>query len=91
MADKSELKEIGCLWAKKSAKGVKFLAGELTIKDKNHSILIFVNDKGDNDKRPDYRIYATGEVKPATFKPSDRKKAPEPPEPNPPADEDTPF
>jgi uncharacterized protein (DUF736 family) len=49
---------IGSLWRKTSGKGVEFMSG--TFKQTNGQelqIVAFVNDKGDNPKRPDYRIY----------------------------------
>jgi len=50
------LKGIGGLWLKDGAKG-KFFSGEIELGGVKQHILIFKNDKGDNPKRPDYRIY----------------------------------
>lgn len=51
------LKSIGALWRTKSEKVA--LAGNLKMEGRDGpeiSILVFKNDKGDNPKRPDFRI-----------------------------------
>ena len=50
-------KAIGALWLKESKKGVKYMSGVIEIGDAKHEVVVFKNDKGDNDRRPDYRIY----------------------------------
>lgn len=50
-------KDIGALWMRTSGKGTKFLSGFLELDGKKHEIIAFANDKGGNEKRPDYRIY----------------------------------
>lgn len=70
----AELKEVGCLWSKQGKSG-PFFAGQIVREGKSYSVLVFPNDKGENNKRPDYRIYFTGEVKVAftpTEKPADK-------------------
>jgi hypothetical protein len=48
---------IGGLWLKDGKKG-KFMSGQISLPDgKKLDIVVFKNDKGDNPKRPDYRIY----------------------------------
>ena len=54
------LKSCGGLWLKDGKKG-KYFSGEIEIDEVKTHILIFKNDKGDNPKRPDYRIYIPGE------------------------------
>lgn len=48
---------IGALWLKESKKGTKFMSGKIKIDGVEHDIMVFKNDKGDNPKRPDYRIF----------------------------------
>lgn len=48
---------IGGLWIKTGRDGHKFMSGEINMFDRKLQIVIFKNDKGDNEKRPDYRIY----------------------------------
>ena len=50
-------KPIGALWSKVSAKGADFMAGNVEINGEKTEIVIFKNDKGDNEKRPDWKIY----------------------------------
>ena len=48
---------IGGLWIKDGRNG-KFMSGKITqMNGAELSIVVFKNDKGDNPKRPDYRIY----------------------------------
>ena len=48
---------VGALWLKMSESGTRFMSGEINIGGVHYPIVIFKNDKGDNDRRPDYRIY----------------------------------
>ena len=48
---------IGALWLKTSQKGMKFFSGTITVDGVETEIVVFKNDKGDNPKRPDYRIF----------------------------------
>ena len=57
MADVDYRESIGGLWLKESHKGTKFMSGEIEINGVKHSVVVFKNDKGDNERRPDYRIY----------------------------------
>jgi len=48
---------IGGLWIKQGKNG-EFFSGKITqMNGAELSIVVFKNDKGDNPKRPDYRIY----------------------------------
>ena len=48
---------IGGLWIKDGKNG-KFMSGKITqMNGAELNIVVFKNDKGDNPKRPDYRIY----------------------------------
>jgi uncharacterized protein (DUF736 family) len=54
----SEKKEsIGALWLKESQRGNRFMSGVIEIDGKKTDIVIFRNDKGGVEKRPDYRIF----------------------------------
>jgi uncharacterized protein (DUF736 family) len=49
---------IGGLWKKTSSKGVEYFSGSIKqMNGQELQIVVFTNDKGDNPKRPDYRIY----------------------------------
>jgi uncharacterized protein (DUF736 family) len=50
-------KPIGALWIKTSSKGTEFLTGNVEIDGVKTEIVVFKNDKGENEKRPDYKIY----------------------------------
>jgi len=50
-------KPIGALWSKTSSKGTAFFTGNVEIDGIKTDIVIFKNDKGDNEKRPDFKIY----------------------------------
>ena len=81
---------IGAIW-KRTAKsnGKEYLSIVFTRADGSKSEFIaFENDKGDNDKRPDYKIYKSEPRQnnaPAPNKPAPAKPAP------PPDDGDVPF
>ena len=48
---------IGGLWIKQGKNG-KFMSGKITqMNGQDLNIIVFKNDKGDNERRPDYRIY----------------------------------
>jgi len=49
------LESIRALWLKEGKKG-KFMSGEIEVSGEKLRVMVFKNDKGDNDKRPDYRI-----------------------------------
>jgi len=49
------LKSIGALWLKEGKSG-KFMAGNIEVNGEEIGVMVFKNDKGDNPKRPDYRI-----------------------------------
>lgn len=53
----SDWKKLGAFWTKVSGKGKKFLAGEIEIDGKKTKITCWPNDKGGNEKRPDFVIY----------------------------------
>ena len=49
---------IGALWSKVSKEGKAYFTGIINRADGSMlDIVIFPNDKGDNPKRPDYRIF----------------------------------
>ena len=48
---------VGALWKYTSQKGTPYLSGTIKIGGVDYPIMIFKNDKGDNEKRPDYRVY----------------------------------
>lgn len=48
---------IGALWEKESKKGTRYLSGKVKVGGQEVEIVVFENDKGDNSKRPDYRIF----------------------------------
>jgi len=47
---------IGALW-KRLGKNGEYLSGNVVVDGKKIEIVVFLNDKGENEKRPDYRIY----------------------------------
>ncbi len=49
---------IGGLWLHDTKNGHKYMSGQIKIGENlTFDIVVFKNDKGDNDKRPDYRIF----------------------------------
>lgn len=50
-------KSIGGIWAKQSANGNQYLSLSLEINGVKHNFVAFKNDKGDNEKRPDYSVF----------------------------------
>jgi len=48
---------IGALWKRKDKKGRTYLTGVVN----GMKVVIFANDKGDNEKRPDFRVYKSRE------------------------------
>ena len=52
-----EKKDIGAMWIRQSSKGLEYMTGNITIDGKLHEVVAFRNDKGGNDKRPDWKIY----------------------------------
>ena len=55
MAERQQ--SIGALWSKTSRGGQNFMSGVIEVDGTKHEIVIFPNDKGDNPKRPDFRIF----------------------------------
>ena len=60
MADKKE--SIGAFWLKESKAGMKYMSGNFKVPEGAKAgdevdLVVFKNDKGDNPKRPDYRVY----------------------------------
>lgn len=47
---------LGALWIKTSAKGVEFMSGNIEVNGQKIEIVAFRNDKGDNPKKPDWKI-----------------------------------
>ena len=58
-----EKKNIGCLWSKVSAKGTKFLSGNVEINGVKHNIVVFTNKHKTNPNAPDYTIMPSDEYK----------------------------
>jgi len=50
-------RSIGGLWLKQSKAGNTFMTGEVEIDGVTHPIVVFKNNKGENPRRPDYRIF----------------------------------
>lgn len=46
----------GAFWLKDMKDGGKYINGTLTVRGEEFKVSIFKNDKGGNDKRPDYRL-----------------------------------
>ena len=83
-------KKIGALWLKDGKKG-KFMTGNIELGEKEISVFVFKNDKGDNSRRPDYQIMiADDEQQPAAPEPPPKPTTGEPvyPDDN---DTDIPF
>lgn len=47
---------IGALWIKQSKSGTEFMSGYIEINGQKIDIVVFKNDKGDNDRKPDWKI-----------------------------------
>ena len=50
------MESLGALWKRQGTKG-EFFTGNIEVNGTKLDIVIFSNDKGDNPKRPDYKIY----------------------------------
>jgi uncharacterized protein (DUF736 family) len=50
---------IGALWRKVAKSGVEYLSGKVKVGETEIEIVVFSNDKGGNDSRPDYRIFVS--------------------------------
>jgi uncharacterized protein (DUF736 family) len=50
-------KDIGAMWNREAKSGLAYMTGSIEIKGERHEIVVFRNDKGGNDKRPDWKIY----------------------------------
>jgi uncharacterized protein (DUF736 family) len=50
-------KDIGAFWERQSKAGKTYLSGSIEIDGKRIEIIAFRNDKGDNAKRPDWKVY----------------------------------
>jgi uncharacterized protein (DUF736 family) len=48
---------IGALWERTAKSGTVYLTGNIEFLGKKIDVVIFRNNKGDNEKRPDYKIY----------------------------------
>jgi uncharacterized protein (DUF736 family) len=76
--------KLGAFWKKISKSGKKFLAGEITIDGTKTKITCWPNDKGGNEKRPDFVIYLSEDQSvPKSQVQDEEEVAPE--------DEDLPF
>lgn len=54
MYEKEEVE--GAFWLKDMKDGGKYMSGSITVRGEEFKVSIFRNDKGGNDKRPDYRM-----------------------------------
>ena len=50
--------KMGALWRKEQRGGGEHLSGEVTIDGRVHRIVVFRNGYKDNDRKPDFVIYA---------------------------------
>ncbi len=50
-------KSIGAIWIKTAKSGKPYMTGNIEINGTKIDIVVFSNDKGGNDSRPDYRIF----------------------------------
>lgn len=50
-------KSVGGIWQKNSGKGLPYLSLTVEIDGVKHNFVAFKNDKGDNEKRPDYSVF----------------------------------
>ena len=55
MAYEKDPNELGCLWAKTSARG-EYFTGSIEIDGVKHAIVVFKNTSKRSDKAPDWRI-----------------------------------
>ena len=49
-------KKIGALWSKKTAEGKEFFSGVISDLRGDIQIVVFANDKKENENQPDYNI-----------------------------------
>ena len=82
MSDK--WKKVGSLWEQESRGGKPYWSGNVTVGGVQINISVWPNDKGDNPKRPDFRLMLQEDDE----KPDSPSGAPYEP---PPADDDLPF
>lgn len=57
-------KNVGGIWSKTSANGNQYLSISLEINGVKQNFVAFKNDKGDNEKRPDYSVFPREEKTP---------------------------
>lgn len=50
-------KNVGGIWVKTSANSNTYLSISVEINGVKHNFVAFKNDKGDNEKRPDYSVF----------------------------------
>jgi uncharacterized protein (DUF736 family) len=50
---------IGALWLNESKKGNRYMSGVIELDGKKHKIVVFKNKYKEEDKHPDYRIFAS--------------------------------
>lgn len=48
---------IGALWERTAKSGTVYMTGSVEVFGKKFEIVVFRNNKGDNEKRPDFKIY----------------------------------
>jgi hypothetical protein len=54
-----KLEKLGALWLGKSARGVSYMSGVVTIDGTDHRVVVFKNGFKRESKHPDYVIYAS--------------------------------
>ena len=50
-------KSIGAIWVKTAKSGKPYMTGNIEVNGVKIDIVVFSNDKGGNENRPDYRIF----------------------------------
>lgn len=50
---------IGALWLNESKKGAKYMSGMVEVNGVKQKIVVFKNKYKEEDKHPDYRIFAS--------------------------------
>lgn len=54
---------IGAMWLKTSKAGNKFMSGVVEVDGVKTKIVVFKNDRKENEKQPDYKIYLSEDKK----------------------------
>ena len=54
---KPQLERLGGLWANKSKAGKKYLTGAIKINNVETKLIIFPNDRKENENQPDFNVF----------------------------------